>query len=132
MTIYLSAVSGSRELEASPIDRAITSAAIKLTQARLRNAEKHSAGLDLTFLLPAKTVKPDFEGMRIRRYSVEDGTVFIESAVPDSMLYSEHANDYVLAVIQDAVENAEVFFAEQSWSGRDAADLKIDLAALLP
>ncbi len=130
MAIYLNTVTGSRALEGSPFDQAITQAAIKLTRARLHEDGERIANLDLTFLLPAKKVKPDFKGMRIRHYSVEDGTVFIESVVPEKMLHSEYAPDYVLAVIQDAVENAEAFFAEQSWAGFDPAGLQTQLAAL--
>lgn len=137
MTIYLGSISGSRELDGSPIDKAITAAAIKLTRARtgqrapLADTAPKQANLDLTFYLPAERVKPDFKGMRIRHYSVEDGTVFIESAVPDAMLHSEQAHAYVLAVIQDAVENAEEFFAEQSWLELDASGLQEQVSALL-
>lgn len=110
MTIYLGSISGSRQLDGSPISKAITEAAIKLTRARRGEGAEKQAHLDLTFYLPAASVKPDFKGMRIRRYSIEDRTVFIESSVPDAMLHSQQAQAYVLAVIQDAVDNAEDFF----------------------
>ena len=113
MSIYLNAVTGSRELDGCAIDKAITAMAIRLTQ--LRKALKNNAGatIDLTLLLPGKNTQPDFEGMRMTGFSSADGVLYIESAVPQKMLHSEHAERYVSALVQDAVANASDFFAEQ-------------------
>ena len=113
MRIYLSTVCGSRDLDGSPIDKAISAMAVRLTQTR--KALKNNAGvsIDLTLMLPGKTQKPDFEGMRMTNYSSADGVLYIESAVPEQMLHSEHAEQYVSALVQDAVDNAVEFFSEQ-------------------
>ena len=113
MSIYLSAIFGSRDLDGSAIDKAISAMAIHLTQ--IRNAMKINtvASIDLTLMLPGKTHQPDFEGMRMPRFSSADSVLYIESAVPEHMLHSEQAERYVSALVQDAVENAADFFAEQ-------------------
>lgn len=113
MSIYLSAVSGSRDLEGSAIDKAITAMAIRLTQLRGALKGSNDVTIDLTLMLPGKTQKPDFDGMRMTRFSSDERALYIESAVPQQMLHSQHAERYVSALIQDAIDNAVLYFDEQ-------------------
>ncbi len=113
MSIYLSSVIGSRELEGSEIYKAITSLAIKLNKIRNTLKDRGGVSIDLTVILPGNTHKPDFEGMRMTSFSANDGVLHIESVVPEKMLHSQQAAPYMSALLQDVVENADDFFNEQ-------------------
>jgi len=113
MSIYLSSVIGSRELEGSEIKKSITSLAMQLNEIRHASQNNAAVSIDLTLVLPGKLHKPDFEGTRMTSFSANDGVLYIESIVPEKMLHSQHATPYVLALLQDVVENAGDFFNEQ-------------------
>lgn len=113
MAIFLNVLSGSRDLEGSAIDKAITAMAIRLAQARRLISDTDDANIELTLLLPSKNHKPDFQGMRMTSYSSEDSTLYMESAIPVQALHSEQADQYITAVLQDAVDNAADFFNEK-------------------
>ena len=112
MTIYLNVVTGSRELEGCEINKAITEMAIRLSAIRKALENNDKAKIDLTLILPAKSQRPDFEGMRMISFSRDDGTLFMESTIPEAMLHSQQAPRYLSALLQDAVENASEFFVE--------------------
>jgi hypothetical protein len=116
MSFYLNTVTASRELEGSAIDKAIMAMAARI--AKIRNAQdnSNSAVIDLTMMLPGKSEKPDFQGMRMTSFASVEKVLYIESAVPEAMLHSEHAERYISAVLQDAFENAKEFFSEQGVS----------------
>jgi hypothetical protein len=116
MSFYLNTVTASRELEGSAIDKAIMAMAMRVAKIRSGLDKKNAAAIDLTLMLPGKAEKPEFQGMRMTGFSSDDGVLYIESAVPDSMLHSEHAERYVSAVLQDAFENAKEFFSDQGLS----------------
>ncbi len=113
MSFYLNVVTASRDLDGSEIDKAIMATAMRIAKIRNGLETSNSATIDLTLMLPGKIEKPGFQGMRMTGFSGEEGTLYIESAVPESMLQSEHAERYVNAVVQDAFDNAMAFFAEQ-------------------
>jgi len=113
MTIYLNAVTGSRELEGCAIDKAITALAMRLAQLRNGQPKEADTTIDLTMILPGKNNSPDFEGMRLTGFSSEEGTLYMESVIPESMLDSELAERYVSAVVEDAMDNAAEFFSKQ-------------------
>jgi hypothetical protein len=113
MSFYLNTVTASRELEGSTIDKAIMAMAARVAKIRSGLDNHHTAAIDLTLMLPGKAEKPDFKGMRMTGFASDEKVLYIESAVPESMLHSEHAERYVSAVLQDAFENARIFFSEQ-------------------
>lgn len=119
MSFYLNTVTASRELEGSAIDKAIMAMAMRVAKIRNSLEKQNTATIDLTLMLPGKTEKPEFQGMRMTGFSSDDGVLYIESAVPESMLHSENAARYVSAVLQDAFENAKEFFSEQGVSFSD-------------
>ena len=112
MSLFISVLIPSKELEKSPIDIAITVLAAN-TQAEKRNGRLPGGpALDITFMLPYKEDVPEFQGMRMGGYTSENQTLYFESAVPEHIVYSENATRYVLLAIQDAVENADEYFQE--------------------
>ena len=112
MSLYINTVTGSRDLEGCAIDKAVMQIAARLFEARKSMQFNEQGRLELTLVLPGKDIKPDFSGMRMTGFSRDEGTLYIESAVPEAMLHSEHAERYVSALVQDAVENAGAFFDE--------------------
>jgi hypothetical protein len=105
----------SRDLDKSPIDRAVTTLAAGIA-AEQRNGSLPAAGpaLDLTFLLSTKDDKPPFDGMRMGGYTPESQTLYFEAAVPEAMGHSDQAPEYVAAILQDMIDNAAMFFEEQN------------------
>jgi len=116
MSVFLNTVTGHRELEECQINKAITALAIKLVKIRPMISNSFEPGIELTIILPGTTHKPAFQGMRLNGYSVNDNMLYIESAIPDTMLHSEHANEYMLALLQDAIDNGADFFTEKGLS----------------
>lgn len=104
----------SRDLDKSPIDRAITTLAASIAAEKRNGALPDGPGLDLTFLLSSKDDRPPFDGMRMGGYSTETQTLFFEAAVPETMGYSTQAPQYVAAILQDMIDNAASYFQEQN------------------
>jgi hypothetical protein len=113
MALYISMNTPSPDLAKSPIDQAIsfmaTHVAIEKQRGRL---PKTGPCLDVTFMLSSKTDAPPFSGMRMGGYTNENNTLFFEAAVPDGMSRSSLAPEYVATVLQDVVNNASEYFAE--------------------
>ena len=122
MSLYCEAFLPDMNLKESEFVRVLTNIAAKLTQQRHAQKVRGGPAVDLRFLLPAGDDKPDFRGMRLHSYSQDCQRLLIESVVPEDFLHSELCTDYILAAMQDAVDNATDFFKEQQVSGFSAAD----------
>jgi hypothetical protein len=115
-SLYISMKTPTRDLEKSPIDRAITTlAACAATEGR-SGGLPDGPTLDLTFMLSSKDDRPPFDGMRMGGYTADNQTLFFEASVPEAMGHSEQAPQYVAAVLQDMIDNAADFFQEQQVS----------------
>jgi hypothetical protein len=113
MALYISMKTPSPDLDKSPIDEAITFMATHIAlEKRNGRIPKNGPALDITFMLSTKDDAPPFDGMRMGGYSDENNTLFFETAVPEGMSRSPNAPRYVMAVVQDAVDHAIQFFAE--------------------
>ncbi|RLT96897.1 hypothetical protein [Ketobacter sp.] len=112
MTLHISIATASSELGDTPINLAITKLAADLARARSQQRLPAGPTLDLSFLLPGKLDKPEFTGMRMGGYTHDNNILFFEKAVPEGMIYSERADDYVAMVLQDVIDNADNFFSE--------------------
>ncbi len=75
-------------------------------------AQKTPPDIDVHFLLSGKFDAPDFKGMRIRSYDSKAAMLRVETAVPSHIVNSSNAIDYVVAAIEDALENASEFLDE--------------------
>jgi len=113
MALYISMKTPSPDLDKSPIDEAITFMATHVAMEK-RNGRipKGGPALDITFMLSTRDDAPPFTGMRMGGYTQENQTLFFETAVPEAMSRSVSAPEYVMAVVQDAVDHAIQFFAE--------------------
>lgn len=112
MTLFIGAYYPDKELERSTFGEAITRVAVKLAKSREHKLQKISPNLDFYFLLPSKIDHPDFQGMRIHSFDKDSKTLRIETSVPEHMVSSKHAEDYVVAALSDAVDNAFEFFSD--------------------
>ncbi|OQK18610.1 hypothetical protein AU255_12590 [Methyloprofundus sedimenti] len=114
MALFISAFLPDRQLDETPFYQALTKVAIDLAQYRKHPVQTSKPNLDLYFLMSGAGEKPEFEGMRFHSFDIKSNTLKIESSVPRNILQSVHAKRYVVAVMQDAVEGAQVFFEEQN------------------
>lgn len=113
MTLYISMNTPSPDLDKTPISAAITFVATHVAIEK-RNGRFPQTGpaLDITFMLGNKNNVPPFHGMRMGGYTVENNTLYFETAVPEKINRSQNASHYVMAIMHDAVEQAIEFFAE--------------------
>jgi len=114
VSLYISVMRPSSELEKSPIDVAITVLAANAQVEKRTGRLPQGPALDITFMLPHKDDVPNFQGMRMGGYTEENKTLFFESAVPEHIVHSKSASRYVLVALQDAIENASEFFENSS------------------
>ncbi|WKJ91581.1 hypothetical protein QZJ86_05440 [Methylomonas montana] len=113
MSIHIASMMPDRALDESAIGKAIVKTAIDLARLRDHALQKRAPILDLVFLLPSRQEKADFEGLRLHSFDQSSQILKIESAIPEKMVASTHAERFVLAVILDAIDAAAEFFIEQ-------------------
>lgn len=101
-----------RSLEKSPIERAITAVAMSVASNKDIAELASEPRLDITFSLCHNGDTPSFEGMRMGGFNDEDKTLYFEASVPESLNHSPKAKDYVAAVIEDTLDNADDYFRE--------------------
>ncbi len=113
MTLHIASMIPDRALEESALIKAITKIAIQLARWRELPIQKRAPTLDIVFLLPSKQEKPEFAGLRLHSFDKVSQTLRIESSVPEKIVTSIHAEQFVIAIIQDAIDAAGGFFNEQ-------------------
>jgi len=113
MTIHIGSMMPDRSLDESVLIKAITKVATDLARMRDQLAQKKTPVLDIVFLFPSRQEKSDFAGLRLHSFDTARQILKIESAVPEKMVTSIHAERFVIAIIQDAIDGADEFFSEQ-------------------
>lgn len=116
MSLYISTATASSELQDTSIQQAIKSLAITVARERGQNGIPDGPSLDITFLLPGQKIKPDFSGMRMGGYTKEGGTLYFEREVPEHIIHSDQARQFIIIVMQDVVNHAGEFFQENEIS----------------
>lgn len=114
MSLYIGAFYPDRQLDESLFSQSLVKVAANLAEHRKHSLQVSPPYLDIQFMMPGKQEKPDFTGMRMYEYDSDSSTLRIESAVPERIVNSMHTEEYVLAVMQDAVDNAAAFFESES------------------
>lgn len=114
MSLFCEAFLPEQQLKESEFVRVLTNIAAKLTLVYRGQSETGLPAIDLRFMLPAGEEVPDFTGMRLHSWDSQGQRLLIESAVPVQAINARNCGDYIVAVMQDAVDNAGDFFAEQS------------------
>jgi hypothetical protein len=112
MSLYISVNTPSADLDKSPIDEAITFYATSIAMEKRIGSFPVGPKLDITFMLSTQQDAPPFNGMRMGAYDHEDQILYFETAVPVHISQSPLAEQYVQAVLQDAVDNAQDYFSE--------------------
>lgn len=112
MGIFLSITSPSQELEQSAVHKAITDLALKVFQYDRAGHMPSLPKLDITFMLSTEGDAPEFQGMRMGAYAEDSHTLFFEIAIPTTISNSGYAEDYVKALLFDAIDNADDYFTE--------------------
>lgn len=121
MTLYIGMRSPASDQDTSSINDAIRFMAAHVAiEKRHGRIPDTGPRLDITFMLPGKKDLPPFDGMRMGGYSDDGQTLFFEAAVPEEIVSSPRAQEYVAAVLHDVVDNAIEFF-DQGGVSFDAA-----------
>ncbi len=108
-SIFIS-INKSDTLEKSPIDKAIVRIAAAL--ARQRSRLPPGPGLEVSFSAASADWQPDFTGMRMGGYRADDPVLRFQVAVPAALAHSPRALPYVLAALEDVLDNARDYFDE--------------------
>lgn len=112
MSLYVSMKIPGKDLGESAIDDAITILASNIANVKRKGHLPKKPALDLTFLLPGKLEKPDFNGMRMGGYTQDDKILYFETAVPQQITQSKIAPYYVAKVLEDMIDNADIYFTD--------------------
>jgi len=110
MSLFCAAFLPDQTLKECRFVTVLTKVAANLTRQRALTAKQPD--VDICFLLPSEHERPDFTGMRFHSWQPQQTTLRIEAAVPEPMLNSDLTENYIIAAMQDAVDNAAGFFAE--------------------
>ena len=113
MTLHSGSMMPDRSLDESVLIKAITKVATDLAGLRDQMVQKKMHVLDIVFLLPSREEKAGFAGLRLHSFDHNGQILRIESAVPEKMVTSIHAERFVIAIMQDAIDAAGEFFSEQ-------------------
>jgi len=113
MTLHIGSMMPDRSLDESALVQAITKVATELGRLRDQPVQKRTPTLDIVFLLPSQQEKADFVGLRLHSFDTAGQILRIESAVPEKMVTSIHAERFVIAIMLDAIDAASEFFSEQ-------------------
>ena len=113
MTLHIGSMMPDRSLDESVLVKAITKVAADLAGLRDQLVQKKAPVLDIVFLLPSPVEKADFAGLRLHSFDSARQILKIESAVPEKMVTSIHAERFVIAIMLDAIDAAGEFFGEQ-------------------
>lgn len=114
MTLHIGSMMPDRSLDESALVQAITKVATDLGRLRDQPIQKKTPTLDIVFLLPSQQEKADFVGLRLHSFDTAGQILRIESAVPEKMVTSIHAERFVIAIMLDAIDAASEFFNEQN------------------
>ena len=114
MTLHIGSMMPDRSLDESVLVKAITKVAADLAGLRNQLVQKKIPVLDIVFLLPSQVEKADFAGLRLHSFYTPRQILKIESAVPEKMVTSIHAERFVIAIMLDAIDAAAEFFDEQN------------------
>ena len=114
MSLHIGAMMPDRSLDESALINAITNVAAGLARLPDQFAQKQTPVLDIVFLLPSRQEQAGFAGLRLHSYDAAGQVLRIESAVPEKMVTSSHAQRYVIAIMQDAIDAAGAFFSERA------------------
>jgi hypothetical protein len=125
MSLHIGAMMPDRSLDESIFIKAITKVATDLARLRNQLVQQNTPVLDIIFLLPSRQEKADFAGLRLRSYDTAGQTLRIESAVPEKMVTSIHAERFVIAIMQDAIDAADLFFSEHAIPFNGSAHLAL-------
>jgi len=111
MGLYISMNMPGNELSKSAIDDAVTFLASHIAIEKRNGSIPSEPSLDITFMLAGKYEKPTFKGMRMGGYTQDNNTLYFETAVPEHITQSEKAPNYIALVLQDMIDNADIFFS---------------------
>ncbi len=114
MTLHIGSMMPDRSLDESILVKSITKVAADLAGLRDQLVQKKTPVLDIVFLLPSQVEKADFAGLRLHSFDTVRQILKIESAVPEKMVTSIHAERFVVAIMLDAIDAAAEFFDEQN------------------
>lgn len=112
MGINISTASASQSHSDSQMTKAITWLAASVFKRPGMPGLPETPTLDISFHLPGQLEKPAFSGMRYGGYTDADQVLYFECAVPERLVHSDHAAEYVKAIMDDVIDNAADYFDE--------------------
>jgi hypothetical protein len=112
--ILIGAHHGGPELDGTPIDKAIMAAMRAAIEARGAYKEGSVPAVNIVFCTPGSIVgRPDWDHGRVAKYSAKSKLVLVQVAVPQEVVASGAALDFVIAELHGANALAFEFYRQK-------------------
>lgn len=102
------------ELKGTAVDRAIGAAMRAAIEARGDFKEGSAPALNVVFCVPGSLGRPDWDHGRVAKYSPKAKLVLVQVAVPQDMVASNAALDYVVGELHGANALAFEFYRQKN------------------
>lgn len=112
MSITIGASLPNVYLKESDFCHALNRVKTRLSKLNFHSAQNDDTALNIQFFLPGKYESLRFNGIRISGFDVKTTTVYLEISVPKSIVYSDYAEEFLVAEIEEAIENVSYFLKE--------------------
>jgi len=121
---------GGTELVRSRIDCALMQAARSLIRLRPTFADGEVPSVNVVFHLPGSVHSPDWEGLRVERFTRKKKLMLISVAVPEEIVHSDQALEFVIQSLHTANGLAfQIFHRKGIEFPLQEAEALIDLVA---
>ena len=114
MTFYVGAYLPDGTSSDSIFSQSVQKIAIDLDETKKNRVNIGFPIIDLYFLLPGKNESPHFKSMRLHPFDPPNETLRLDSVVPPGMINSDHATAFIIAAMQDAIDNASEYFEQEN------------------
>lgn len=112
MSISIGASLPNVYLRESDFCHALTRVKSRLLMLNHYSAQHDNMHVKVLFFLPGKYETPRFNGIRISGFDIKTTTICVEISVPKSIVYSDYSEEFIVAEIEDAIDNVNYFLKE--------------------
>lgn len=114
MSLFITTRRPDHTLDNSEIDNAICHLAAHTALGRYHRQFPDGPDMEITFMYPGAAERPPFKGMRMGKAASTDGALHFEAAIPQHIADSPKAPEYLKALMEDVIDNAQSYFRQSS------------------
>lgn len=114
MALFITTRRPDHTLDNSEIDNAIVHLTARTALSRHHRQLPEGPDMEITFMYPGAAEQPPFNGMRMGTYGSSQSTLHFEAAIPPHIADSPRASEYLKALMEDVIDNAQSYFQQSS------------------